>query len=212
MTTKKEILILDPGNAFGLERRTNPFINDNMTLIDQYELVNTDLSFIQALIIPEFVDQRYLALHKELIEQFLNDQKLIVFCGHIYIDWLPGASLFIPKIINHHTDYALTIIKDQGIFAGVNPDDMTYNKGVSGFFARGYHPVPANAEVLVTLPNNEPVTYIDRNTTKGTILAHAGNDLIWYYKQNKTTDRISEQLLQWIHSEIQDLHQGSKNI
>ena len=89
---------------------------------------------------------------------------------------------------------------------------MTYNKGVAGFFARGSHtPVPEGAEVLLTLPDGAYITYIDRNTTNGTILAHAGRDLFAQRMQNKTTDRISSQLLAWIHDEAKALKDGAQS-
>ncbi|MDQ0271892.1 hypothetical protein [Cytobacillus purgationiresistens] len=115
---------------------------------------------------------------------------------------LPGCSLFSPCEINHYTDYEISLVKPHPIFAGVDPDDLTFNKGVAGFFARGTHsPIPAGAEVLITLPDDMPVTYIDRVSTKGTILVHAGRDLFANRMQGKSTDRISVQLLKWVYEE-----------
>lgn len=202
MTHANEILFLDPGHAFGVSNRTNPFIVENFTQIDQYSFAEMDLSPFQCLVVHDFIDQEYLFKHKEKIASFLNDKKIVIFSGHLFREWLPGCAIFTPKDIQSHTDYNVSVVTPHPIFEGVDTDDMTYNKGVAGFFARGTHsPTPPNAEILLTLPGGTSITYIDRNTTDGTILVHAGRDLFAHRMQNKTTDRISTQLLQWIKDE-----------
>ena len=89
---------------------------------------------------------------------------------------------------------------------------MTINKGVKGFFARGHHPAPTGAEVLLTLPGGEPVTFIDRSSSKGTILMHSGGNLFNYASMvqdvEKTTNRISPQLMAWVQEEFKQLQEG----
>ena len=99
---------------------------------------------------------------------------------------------------------------DHPIFKGVEEDDMTLKKGVAGFFARGHHPLPKDAEVLLTLNEGEPITYIDRSSTAGTILVHVGFDLFGYMQtdEKKTTDRISAQLRSWVLEEAAALQKG----
>ncbi|MFT9846425.1 hypothetical protein [Aneurinibacillus sp. REN35] len=89
---------------------------------------------------------------------------------------------------------------------------MTFNKGVAGFFARGHHPVPEGADVLLTLPGGEPITYIDRTTTRGTILVHSGNDLFGYRDSSTTTGRIGRQLLAWIRQEHREIEERSLKV
>mgnify|MGYP003434154273 CR=1 FL=1 len=208
MQTTKDILMIDPGNAFGVHRRNNPFFIENFTTIEQYQLANENLDSYTCMVIHGFVDQEFLATQKEKIRAFLNQKKIVIFSGHLFRDWLPGTSPFIPRVIHSHLDYVVTIAQPHPIFAGVDSDSMTYNKGVSGFFARGHHPIPDGAEVLLTLPGGEPITYIDRNSTEGTILVHSGNDLFGYMQNSKSTDRISGQLLQWVHDENAKLQKG----
>ncbi len=206
----KNILFLDPGHAFGLENRTSPFMLENFTMIDQYAFAETDLTPFKAIVVHDFIDQLYMEKHKEKIAAFLNAGKIVVWAGHLVTPWLPGCAIFTPKEIKNHADYEISIVKEHPVFEGVNPDEMTYNKGVAGFFARGSHtPVPAGSEVLLSLPEDTPITYIDRTTTKGTIFVHAGRDLFAQRMQSKTTDRISTQLLQWIHDEYERLQGGT---
>ncbi|MGM1048977.1 MAG: phosphate starvation-inducible protein PhoH [Bacillota bacterium] len=204
MAQNKEILWLDPGHAFGLQNRTTRFLVENFTQHDQYDFATLNLERFKCIIVHDFIDQEYMFKHKGKISSFLDKGKIVIFSGQLFKEWLPGCSIFTPKTIHSYADYEISIAAPHPIFKDVKSDDMTYNKGVAGFFARGTHsPVPAKAEVLLTLPDDMPVTYIDRHSTKGTILVHAGRDLFAYRMQNKSTDRISTQLLQWIHDEYE---------
>lgn len=209
MAQVNPILYLDPGHAFGLSNRTNPFMTANFTLVDQYSLTEMDLSSFNCIVVHDFADQEYLYKNKSIIEDFLNEGKIVIFCGHLFKEWLPGCPIFTPRNIQSHKDYEIFVEKQHPIFDGVSTDDMTYNKGVAGFFSRVTHaPIPVNAEVLLTFHDQMPITYIDRYSTKGTILVHAGRDLFALRMQNKSTDRISNQLLQWIEDEFKELQQG----
>ena len=204
-----DILFLDPGHAFGLTNRTSPFIQQNFTLVDQYEFAEMDLTPFKCIVVHDFADQIYLERHKAKIEAFLNDHNIVIFGGHLVREWLPGCAIFTPQQVNSFKDYEVSVVNEHPIFEGVAMDELTFNKGVAGFFARGAHiPVPAGAQILLTLPGDMPITYIDRHTTKGTILAHAGRDLFGQRMQKKSSDRISEQLLQWIHDEAKALKDG----
>lgn len=200
MANLPQILKLDPCHAFG-ERERKKRRKDNLHLIDQYELEHLDLNQYDCLFVTDFVDQEFLYEQRKKIEAFLQQRKVVIFCGHLFRKWLPGASLFLPKKINHYKDYEVCIAEEHPIFQGVDPYDMTYNKGVAGFFARGYHPLPEGAQVLLAFKDNTPITYIDRQSTPGTILVHAGRDLLAYENQQKTTDRISRQIYEWIMEE-----------
>ena len=123
--------------------------------------------------------------------------------------------MFIPKEIKWHGDYNVSIAKPHSIFEGVTEDDMTINRGVKGFFARGHHPAPEGAEVLLTLPGGETITYIDRKSTNGTIFVHSGGSLLQTGARmqpqiNKTTDRIPAQMEQWVQDEFIRLQKGEK--
>ena len=198
---KTRFLELNPGAIFaqrGLNKEREGFTN-----VDLYDLPDLDLTGFDCLVISGFADQDFLYEHRRLILDFVNAGKILIFSGNLVTEWLPGGQLFIPKEITSHKDYEVSIHSPHAIFEGVVEDDMTYNKGVSGFFARGHHPVPEGAEILLTLPGDAPITYIDRVSTKGTIFVHAGSDLFGYMKPeiNKTTDLIGPQLLTWVEEE-----------
>ena len=203
----KHYLVLHPRNVFSMGD-----IDEAFDVIDMYKLAETDLTPYKCMIVLGFVDQDYLLEEKQIIADFLEAKKIVCFFGNIVTDWLPGQHHFIAKDIRGHWDYDVKIAKPHPIFEGVTEFDMTVNKGVKGFFARGYHPAPANAEVLLTLPDNEPITYIDRESTAGTIFVHSGGSLfnISGMKQppEKTTNRIPAQMAAWVQVEYKRLMEG----
>ena len=203
------ILELSASHAFGVmgTKKTDAYIS----VIDEYELESTDLSNYNILMITYFVDQEYLYKHKQIIENFLNEGKVVVFCGHLFRQWLPGCSLFMPKKLNTYKDYLVQTIPGASLFEGVEVDDMVFNKGVAGFFARGYYYAPENAEVCLTFTDGKVISYIDRHTTNGTIIVHGGQNLLNYKNASDTKKKISEQTLELLKREVCGGKNNEKN-
>ncbi|MER1959345.1 MAG: phosphate starvation-inducible protein PhoH [Solibacillus sp.] len=206
----KDFLVVHPRNIFS----ANP-VQPDYEMVDMYHLHTIDLSAYKCMIILGFVDQDYLLEQKQVIADFLQDRKIVSFFGDLVTDWLPGQEMFIPKEIKWHGDYDVQIAKPHPIFEGVTEEDMTINRGVKGFFARGHHPAPENAEVLLTLPGGATITYIDRESTNGTIFVHSGGSLFntggrMQPVVDKTTDRIPAQIEAWAREEYNRLQKGEK--
>lgn len=206
----KKILCLQSGAVFSRHSFTDEERAFEVDEIDLYELPNIDLSVYKCISIDAFVDQVFLLEHRQQLDTFLNERNILIFSGNIFLPWLAGAQNFIPRKITTHRDYEVENNENHPIFAGVDANDMTFKKGVSGFFARGHHPVPEGAEVLLTLRGNVPITYIDRVSSRGTILVHAGNDLLNYTDTSATTGRIKMQLMKWIDDEYVKLQEKGR--
>lgn len=170
--------------------------------LDLYAVGATDLTRYAALIVPATADQEHLARHREALRDYLDAGGVVVFGGHLHRDWLPGAAPFVPLSHPSLRGYRVDEIVSHPIFDGVEADDLTFRRGVAGFFARGHHPVPDGAEVLVRLAGGEPATYVDRVSTGGTILVQASCDLLGYARSaGGTAQRIPGQLLDWLRGE-----------
>lgn len=204
--TELKILELSPSHAFGLKKEESNV--PNWTIIDEYALEHTDLASYHVMLVTDFVDQEYLLEQKSIIEQFLEQGKSIVFCGHLFRKWLPGCSPMMPKRMDSFKDYEVKVAPNSHLFEGVKMEDMVYNKGVAGFFARGYYQPPKHAEICLTFLDGKVITYIDRETTNGTIIVHAGRSLFGYKNQKKTTDRISEQIMEILQHEFVVVQEG----
>ena len=207
-----KILKLDGGHAFGISGRAMADVSqpmDQVTILDQYEMHKTNLSPFHVLIITDFIDQEYLLEHKEVIEHFLNEGKIVVACTHVFRPWLPGVNPFMPKMLKSHSDYEMQVMKEDSFFRGVDMNELAYRKGVSGFYSRGYHPLMnKEAEVLLAFLDGTPITYIDRTTTKGTIVAHSARDLLTYSTGENSTRLIAKQFMDWLSEEVEQLSGG----
>ncbi len=144
--------------------------------IDCYDLPHTDLSGFAGVIVAGMVDQEFLLRHADRIVDYLAGGGVLVFGGHLHRRWLPGASPFVPLPDRRLADYRVAEVAEHPLFAGVSADELTFRRGVAGFFARGHHPPPPGAEVLVRLAGGQPATYLDRASTAGTILVQATSD------------------------------------
>lgn len=178
----------------------NPW-RDQLKVIDTYDIADLDLSTFEGVLIEGMVDQEHLYRHHDVIASYLDGGGLIVFSGQLFRPWLPGCGEFVPKVIRSHHDYTISIATPHPIFDGATSNTLTRRKGVAGFFARGHHPTPPNAEILLTLAGGEPVVYIDRASTNGTIVAHSGHALLGWAEPGDTAARLDAQLLRWIHAE-----------
>ncbi|MDT7610962.1 MAG: hypothetical protein QOG96_5465, partial [Pseudonocardiales bacterium] len=144
--------------------------------LDCYRLDQVDLAGYQGLIIAGMVDQEYLLRHRDRIAAYLAGGGVLVFGGHLHRDWLPGCSPFVPLPHPTLAAYRVAEVAEHPLFDGLGPDELTFRRGVAGFFARGHHPPPPGAEVLVRLGGGEPATYLDRVSTAGTVLVQATSD------------------------------------
>ncbi|MBP2371042.1 hypothetical protein [Pseudonocardia parietis] len=169
--------------------------------IDCYDLERTDLGRYRLIAVSGTVDQEHLLRNRHIIREYLDGGGVLLFNGQLHRDWLPGASSFVPLERPSLAAYRVTWLADHPVFAGIEPDDLTFRRGVAGFFARGHHPVPDGAEVLVRLGGGEPATYVDRVSTRGTIVVHASGDLLGYDGADNTANRLGGQLVDWARAE-----------
>lgn len=169
-------------------------------LVDCYTLPQIDLSRHAGILIGPSADQEFLSRHRKIIAGYLERGGVVVFGGHLHRDWLPGAHDFVALAAPGLAGYRVSHVADHPIFAGLEPDDLTFRRGVAGFFARGYHPPPQGAEILTRLGGGEPATYVDRSSTNGTIVVQATSDLL---------SHVGSQLVDWILAEASHVRDGT---
>jgi hypothetical protein len=205
IVTMAEIALLHPSRCYTFGQvQASARLRMAIDPLDIYDLPGIDLGRYQGVIVSSGCDQEFLLEHADLIWRFLNEGRVLAFSGHLFRPWLPGAGMFTPKTIHSFRDYAVRIVRDHPVFAGVREEDLTFRRGVAGFFARGHHQPPRGAEVLARLVDaevGEPIVYVDRVSTAGVILVHAGNDLIASTDRDSTAGRIAVQLVDWMLTE-----------
>lgn len=196
------VAVLDMDLRSPYEPLVHPSVRDLVQRVDCYDLPALDLGRYRGLVAEGMIDQEFLYRHRQLIGDYLDRGGTVVFGGHLLRPWLPGAGMFVPKVITSFGDYEVRIVSDHPIFAGVDAHDLTYRRGVAGFFARGHNPPPTGAVVLAELAGGEPVVYLDRVTTAGVIVVHSGYGLLGYSTGETTAARVAPQLLAWISQRV----------
>lgn len=194
-------LVLDPRTS-PVDRRQRWPALDDVEVVDVYELGEVVLDRFAALLITGMVDQEFLLAQREVVAAFLGRGGVVVFCGQLFRPWLPGCGLFVPAAITGFGDYVVHLAEPHPVFAGVDPTDLTFRRGVAGFFARGHHPPPPGATILATLAGGQPITWVDHHTTPGTTFVHAGADLLGYGDDDSSAARLVPQLLDWACAQV----------
>jgi hypothetical protein len=174
--------------------------DERIDQLDCYSLDRVDLSGYRGLIIAGLVDQEYLLRQRPRIEAYLAGGGVLVFGGHLHRRWLPGCSPFVPLERAGVGAYRVAEVAEHPLFDGLGPYELTFRRGVAGFFARGYHPPPPGAEVLVRLGGGEPVTYLDRVSTAGTVLVQATSDPL---------AQGGRRLVDWMLAEADENHRAN---
>lgn len=191
---------VDPDDCFTRRFVDRPFFRRYLTRIDQYDLPGTEIQEFAGLVVSSQADQDFLYRHRERLRTYLDAGGVVVFSGHLSRQWLPGAGTFVPPRIDTPDDYTVVEARPHPVFEGVSTDDLTYQRGVAGFFARGHNPPPDGATVLLRLRGGEPVVYVDHVTTEGTILVHSGNDLACLDRRDTTAAKVPPQLVSWVRA------------
>jgi len=195
-----DLVLVDSGtSAEGASTRAAA-LDPAVDVVDIYELPSARLDRYVGMILTAGADQVFLERNEPVVAGFLERGGVVAWSGQLYRPWLPGAGMFVPKDIRSFRDYQIHFVTPHPIFAGVDPADLTFRRGVAGFFARGHHPPPPGALVLAALPGGEPAVYMDTTSTPGTILVHAGGDLVGYATES-TASRLAPQLFAWMRAE-----------
>ncbi|WP_234399817.1 aspartate/tyrosine/aromatic aminotransferase [Paenibacillus popilliae] len=166
-----------------------------------YEMTIDKLASYGAVIVPNTIDEEFLYQRRDWIAMFLEQERVVVSFAQNFLPWLPGDRLWIRSSLDIH-ERTILAHDEHPLFHGVTEYDLNYRRGVKGFFSRGYFEAPAHAEIALKDNAGQTVVYIDRHTTRGTILAGAGTDLLGYGLSDTTTARrLGLQLLAWIDRE-----------
>jgi len=129
----------------------------------------------------------------------LNRGGTIIFNGHLAYPLIDGLAPFQVAAGRGRDDLVIQRVNPHPVFDGVDCQDLSFRRGVAGFYARGANPPPAGASVLHQLKkDSSPIDWIWQRPEGGQILMHSGNTM-WMYLNDKTSAaRIAPQLLDWV--------------
>ena len=153
------------------------------------------------ILIEAHTDQRALMNYRKELNQHLDNGGTIVFNGHLVYPIFDGLEMFKVAAGRGVKDLAVVREAEHPIFAGVDCHDLSFRRGVAGFYARGANPAPEGAVVLHRLEaDGSPADWVWQRPNGGQFFMHGGNNM-WMYINDKTSAaRIAPQLLAWVNN------------
>ncbi len=168
-----------------------------------YTLHTLNLSRYRALLVPSNADQRYLLSAREQLENYLLSGGTVVFNGHVAYSFLQWLTPFVPGEPDGLAGLRIHTSAPHPIFDGVDPEHLTFRRGVAGFYARGTNPPASGAQVLNTLGRHAlAVDWLMAFPGGGRLLVHSGNDLWMYAGSADSTGRLLPQLFDWLNGDV----------
>lgn len=178
-----------------------PALGRRVDAVPMHDLGRVDLSRYRGLLLGLHCDQRHLAACRAQLAAFLDGGGTIAFCGHLAYPFIDGMERY--RVIPGYRldDLRVKRVSPHPVWQGVAEDDMTFRRGVAGFYGRGANPPPPDATVINTLgPSAAPVDWEWHPPSGGRVLVHAGADLWMYLETERTAARLAPQLLDWIEA------------
>lgn len=151
------------------------------------------------ILIEAHIDQRALYDWRHELESHLQAGGTIVFNGHLAWPLFEEVGLFQVAQGRGMEDLIVERAADHPIFAGVSCDDLSFRRGVAGFYARGANPPPPGAQVLHRLKKDgSPIDWVWQRPQGGTLFMHSGNNMWMYHNDPTSAARLAPQLAEWM--------------
>lgn len=153
-----------------------------------------------ALLLPIHADQLFLQRHRADIDAYLDRGGTLVVNGHVAHPFARELTRYVPVENARMPDYEMVMLAAHPVFAGVDAHDLTFRRGVSGFYGRGSNPPPPGALALTALRTSGAIIdWVHERPEGGRIFMHSGNS-IWMYQDEPDTSaaRIVPQLIDWV--------------
>jgi hypothetical protein len=168
-------------------------------IVPQYGFDDLDLAGVPGLFVGMHADQIHLERRRAALDAFLDGGRAIVWSGHVAREVVTGLARFVALPAPRLDDYRVRPLMPHPVWAGIEPEAMTFRRGVAGFYGRGHNPPPPGAVAVNGLgPVAAPVDWEWRRPGGGRILMHAGNDLWSLFDDGALNATVVARLLDWI--------------
>jgi hypothetical protein len=159
MTDQKAATLLITSGGSSSPFLKHPVSAGRVDTVDIYDLADAPLQKYRALLLPMYSDQRHLFRHGARLEAFLGSGGILIFSGHVAYPFLPELQIFEALPYRQVEDLFVYRAAEHPIWQGVRGEDLTFRKGVAGFYGRGCNPPPPEAVIINTLgPERLPLS------------------------------------------------------
>lgn len=177
----------------------------DLRIVPIYDLLKLDLRTFDALIFPRGTDQEFMYLIRHKILHFLNRDGIVVAIGEISTNWLPSCNWQRPIVEDNEP---LSIVREHPIVKGLEPDDLQWHKALTEMCSHGHFSAPPGSEVIVTNQKGDAIIYVDRKSTKGTIVGISNLDAFCHAFHGIEASRIFlDNLIEWVTEEASQIRQ-----
>lgn len=154
-----------------------------------------------AILVEAHIDQRALLAHRDALHRHLDAGGTLVFNGHLVYPLFDGLEPFRVATGRRVEDLIVERVDAHPVFDGVDCRDLSFRRGVAGFYGRGANPAPDGATILHRLrADGSPLDWVWQRPAGGQIFMHGGNTLWMYVNDDTSAARIAPQLLTWIEA------------
>lgn len=163
-------------------------------------LASANLEAFDVVVVPRSCDAEALWTRRHQIARFLDRGGVLVAFGEVWTNWLPGASwepeapedVREPPVVHAHP-----------LVDGFGVEDLWWHRGHERWCCHGHVRAPAGAELVVTNARGAAWCYVDRVSTRGTILVASNLDLDTHLFHGSALARmLLERLVAWLEEEV----------
>lgn len=163
------------------------------------DLSSADFDQVNGVITTTHLDQIGWLDHMPAVTRLLDRGGNWFFNGHVLRSFLPELGVYEPLEKPKRADLVLTRLFDHPVFGEIEQRSLEENRGVAGFYGRGYNPLPAGAVAINGIgPGLKPIDWVWERPGGGRLFSHAGNDLGGLQKGGPLIARI----IAWTNGEL----------
>ncbi|WP_375552393.1 hypothetical protein [Rhodophyticola porphyridii] len=170
-----------------------------IAVLEQPAFTPDALETVCGLLLGQHLDEYHLGTLRPGLDAFLARGGAVATMGPIAVPYMSILRPHRPEGSGRRDDWILEIAGDHPIVDGVSAGDITFRKGVVGFWARGSIAPPDDARIVTRFAaTGAPADWVWHGPQGAKLFVHPGNDVWGYAQEPNSSARIFAQLLDWM--------------